>query len=108
MMSVEFRYFSHPHEFANFVATPAKCDFCGQMRPHYSESFYGPDDERETICEECLAGGRLEALEMTTNNGNLAMLRRQLAELRPDLSAEERDCIARERTAEVEARTPTL
>lgn len=107
-MSVEFRYFAYPHEFASFSTTPAKCDFCGEERPHYSGSFYGPDDERETICEECLVSGRLEPLEMTTNSGNIATLRRQLSELRPELSAEERERVARERTAEVEARTPSL
>ena len=106
-MSIEFRYFAHPHEFAHFSPTPATCDFCGELRPYYSGPFFGLDDERETICEECLAGGRLEPLEMATNSGDIAALRRHLATTHPEMSEAEIERVARQRTIEVETRTPS-
>lgn len=45
-MSIEFRYFAHPHEFAHFSATPTTCDFCGKLRPYYSGPFFGLDEDR--------------------------------------------------------------
>ena len=105
-MSSEFRYFAHPHEFAHFAATPAICEFCGEARPHYSGRFYGSEKGSKNICEACLAGGRLETLNFTLNHGDSGALQRQLSEAHPELSAEEIERIAHERTVELEKRTP--
>lgn len=108
-MSVTFRYFAQPHEFSNYTTPPKACDFCGETRPYYSGPFFGPgdDEEREIICEDCLASGRLEQYDMTNNDGDHVALKCQLTEQRPDLTQEEIERLTRERTAELESRTPS-
>lgn len=105
-MSITFRYFAQPHAFSNYTIQPAPCGFCGELRPYYAGPFFGPDDDRERICEECVANGRLEAADLTLNEGDIAALRTQLAERRPDLAQEDIERMAHERSAEVNARTP--
>ncbi len=105
-MDASFRYFAYPHDFSSYTAQPKRCEFCGETRPCYAGPFVGPTDE-ETVCEECLASGRLQRANLTTNNGEIRALRRQLTELHPDLSEVEIERIAQERTEELEARTPS-
>lgn len=56
----------------------------------------------------CLAEGRLAAHDLSTNEGNIEELQLQLQQLRPDLSLEQIDGIAQQRTEELEQRTPVL
>lgn len=106
-MASPFRYFARPHDFAAYTAEPSRCSFCDETRPCYSGPFYGYGDDLESICESCLAGGRLEQAQLSDNSGNIGLLRRQLAELHTTMPEAEIERIARERTAEVEARTPS-
>lgn len=107
-MASVFRYFERPHDFSTYQTEPRKCDFCRQVRFGYAGPFYGSGDDVEFICEECLASGRLAERGITTNEGDIAALERQLAELRPDLDGKQRAALASARTAELESRTPSV
>lgn len=106
-VSSPFRYFARPHDFASYSTQPTPCDFCGETRPCYSGPFYGEADDQESICEECLVGGRLAAAQLSDNNADIVEVRRQLVQLRPDLTAQEIERIVRDRTDELESRTPS-
>lgn len=83
------------------------CVACGQMRPGYgfiNVHEHGYDEHH--VCEDCLVTGRLAELGLRVNEGDIEGLRYQLAGLRPDLTSEEREKLAVERTSEVEERTP--
>ncbi len=107
-MSIAFRYFERPHDFSTYQAKPRTCDLCGQERSGYTNPLCGDEDEVEFVCEECLASGRLAERDLTTNEGDHAALTCQLAELRRDLDAEQRNALAGARTAELESRTALL
>lgn len=55
-----------------------------------------------------MASGALSVLGHHTNDPDVAALRRQLVELRPDLSESERDEVVAQRTDELTHRTPHL
>lgn len=103
--SPRYRYFERPYQFSTYSVEPKPCDLCGQERPGFDGPFYGEGDV-ERVCEECLAAGRLAEVDGSTNEGDIAALKRQLRELHPDMRAEELLRLARERTAELELRTP--
>jgi uncharacterized protein CbrC (UPF0167 family) len=104
-MSTRFRYFEHPHQFSTYQDEPQQCEVCGREQPGYTGPFYGLQDV-EFVCEECLATGRLQEHDITTNEGNATALREHLRALHPDLSDEEMKQLAQERTVELEQRTP--
>lgn len=103
-----FRYFLHPHEFSNYQEEPRHCDICGRTQSGYEGPFAGEHDEVEFVCEDCLSSGRLQELDLSTNDGNVSSLRRQLRVLEPQLADVELDRLARERTAAIEHRTPCI
>jgi uncharacterized protein len=103
----EFRYFRDPHTFSTYSGDSERCDLCGQIRPGYDGPFYGPQDV-DRVCEQCLATGRLLDIEGSANEGDAARVREQLAQLHPDLAADQVDALAQARTVEVETRTPHL
>ncbi|HEX8996066.1 MAG TPA: CbrC family protein [Ktedonobacterales bacterium] len=105
-MTAAFRYFARPHTFSGYSAQPMLCAFCGEERLCYPGPFLGLTDE-EAICEDCLVSGRLQGADLTTNNGDARALRRQLRERHPELSEAEVERLSRERTDEIEARTPS-
>lgn len=107
-MAIMFRYFERPHDFSTYQAEPRSCNLCGQVRFGYAGPFYGLDRDIEFVCEECLASGRLAERGITTNEGDIAALRKQLTERHPDFDAEERAALAAARTAELHSRTPHL
>lgn len=80
--------------------------FCGELRPNFSP-FLGISKGRKVICETCLASGRLDSLNVILNGSDSGTLLRQLAELHPEMSREKIERIARERTVELETRTPS-
>lgn len=106
-MTIIFRYFEHHHQFSTYREDPDQCDLCGRSGPGYDGPFYGLLDI-DFVCEECLAVGRLAAIDIATNQGDVAALRDQLRILHPQSGDGERDQLARDRTAELEHQTPHL
>jgi hypothetical protein len=104
-MTAVYRYFELPHRFSTYKETPRRCDVCGREAPGYAGSFYGNGDI-EFVCEDCLSTGRLQEHGVTTNKGDVEALREQLRVPRADVSDVERNRLARERTVELEHRTP--
>lgn len=103
-----FRYFQLPHSFSTYRRDPPhSCDLCGRVRPGYAGPFYGQGNE-DFVCEECLIAGRLAERGMTTNTGDAVALREQLAVLSPESESERLEELVRERTAELEERTPHI
>jgi uncharacterized protein CbrC (UPF0167 family) len=100
-----YRYFRDPR--AAVVTTwqdePGTCGLCGKEGPGYSGSFVGERD-CDFVCEPCLLRGALAEAELSTNEGDVGALRGQLAGV-PDA---ERERIVRDRTDELEHRTPSL
>src|SRR5690349_1143110 len=72
-----FRYFPNARRWAGYTDTPKVCEFCGRKRRVYEGALYGVTDE-ERICEECLASGALAERRLTTNEGDVEALGRQL------------------------------
>lgn len=106
-MGSKFRYFERPHDFSTYHAEPQYCDLCRRSHAGYDGPFCGPKSDVEFICERCLASGRLAERDLTTcNGGDIAALRRQLAELHPDLDEEQRAALISARNVELESRTP--
>lgn len=102
-----FRYFERPHEFSTYRTVPAQCDVCRQTKPGYDAPFFGLRDV-EFVCEDCLVSGRLQDLDISTNEGDSSALRLQLRERLPHLSEAQCEQIVREHTTELEHRTPHL
>jgi uncharacterized protein CbrC (UPF0167 family) len=78
-MSYSYRYFEHPHDFSTYDTKDKRCDICGEERPGYGAPLYGERDDIERVCEGCLAGGRLSALDLEINQGDFTALQASLA-----------------------------
>jgi uncharacterized protein len=107
-VSTILRYFERPHEFSTYREEPRQCDLCGRERAGYDGGAFRGGRDVEHVCEECLATSRLEAWDLTSNEGDIRALREQLRALNPNLADEECERIARERTVELEYRTPGI
>ena len=62
----------------------------------------------EFVCEECLVSGMLADLDVRTNEGDMSALHEQLQEKIPELVEAEIEMLVKQRTAELEHRTPHL
>jgi len=98
-----FRYFRDPHHFSSYSEAGEECPFCGLEWAGYGGAFFGEAD-CDFVCEVCLLNGKLTENGLTTNEGcDLDLLR-----ARPDLTALEAATFTRERTVELEQRTPAV
>lgn len=102
-----FTYFRRPHQFSTHTDEPQVCELCSQVRAGYRPPFYGRAGIK-FLCEECLAAGRLAEIDAMTNEGDVRSLRGQLSEAQPKLDEEQVESLVRERTGELEHRTPHL
>ena len=108
-LEITYRYFRLPHQFSHFLLEPRRCGICGVIRGVYDMSLSGESDATDGIqyvCDACLSGGKLVEWEAWANSVNLKLLQNDLTALYPNLSADEIETLARERTIEVEQRTP--
>ncbi len=102
-----FRYFQDPHRFSTYTDEGQACHVCNQVGPGYKPPFYGRQ-RIEFVCEGCLLAGKLAEARAFTNNADVASLRKQLAQLHPELDEAQVQQFVQERTAELEHRTPHL
>jgi uncharacterized protein CbrC (UPF0167 family) len=108
-LEINYRYFRLPHQFSNFLIEPHRCDICGLVRGAYDMTLNGESEAKDGIryiCDECLSGGKLVERKAWANEASGKLLRDALAGLHTDRSSNEIEALARERTVEVEQRTP--
>lgn len=79
-----FRYFRDPHHFSTYVADDRTCGICGSEGPGYEGPFYGDNDSVEFVCEPCLSNGRLEELDLSTNDASTSDLDERIAAAHPE------------------------
>lgn len=77
-----FRYFHDPHNFSTYTLEPQQCEICGEHRPGYGGSFYGPED-LDFVCEDCLANGKLAERNFTTNHRLIYLFERAIGKAAP-------------------------
>lgn len=103
-----FKYFDRPDLFVGLRDTETICDTCGQFKFCFdAEGFLGSDN-LTSICPECLAFGKLTNLNSFTCDGDIKKLVEQLKQLNPNLTDNEIQDIANEKTIELEKTTPSL
>ena len=103
-----FKYFDKPEFFIGLRDTETICDICEQSKFCFdAEGFYGSDD-LTSICPECLARGKLIDINSFTCNGDVKNLVDQLKQLNPNLTENEIQEIAKQKTIELEKTTPHL
>ena len=103
-----FKYFDKPDLFVGLRDKETICDTCEQNKFCFdAEAFYGSDD-LTSICPECLVKGALIERDSFTCEGDMANLVEQLQELNPEITEEEVQKIADQKTTELEKTTPHL
>ena len=64
---MKFKYFRDPDNFAFRVDQNSNCSICGSEGLWFDASVFYGVNEIECICDDCLAEGKLEVLEIETN-----------------------------------------
>jgi uncharacterized protein CbrC (UPF0167 family) len=106
---ITYRYFRLPHQFSNFLSEPRRCDICGLVRGIYDMTLKGEStatDDVRYVCDERLSDGKLAERGAWVNLANMKLLGDNLARRHPELPTDDIEALARERTVEVEQRTP--
>lgn len=108
MVLPAFKYFARPDRFSVLTGEETTCDICHETRRCFDASLYSGEETIDTICPECLAGGRLKDRDIFTCEGDIEAIIDQLQALYPERSNAEIEKKAREKTAELEKTTPKL
>ena len=103
-----FKYFENPETLIGFHENEVDCDICGENKTCFNaEAFYG-EESINFICPKCLAEGKLLSKNIYTCSGDLEELKKQIKNLNPSISVKEIDDLAKEKTQELENKTPHL
>lgn len=103
-----FKYFKSPEQCAAYHPEPTSCDCCQKTKQCFdAELFYG-EKKLIAVCIDCMQAGKLQELEIYTNDADGQTLVDQLAEMYADKTAEEILTEAKEKTAIVESCTPSI
>jgi len=62
-----FKYFSDPENFSFRIKEEAKCDICSEQGIWFSAGGFTGSSDIDCICDNCLANGALEELEIYSN-----------------------------------------
>lgn len=62
----QFPYFAEPDNFSYLLDEPQPCDCCGK-EAEFDASVFAGVAEIDAICADCLAAGKLKALDIETN-----------------------------------------
>jgi len=68
MTNTSFKYFRDPDNFSFKIGEIAKCDVCEKEGLWFSADGFSGENEINCICDDCLASGALEELEIATND----------------------------------------
>ncbi|MCP4541784.1 MAG: CbrC family protein [Chloroflexi bacterium] len=103
-MSVKFKYFLNPEQFAHILKDDIKCDICHQVKKCFDGSaFY---EEFTAFCFDCVADGRLVEVGVLAADPDFGYLKKQLQNLNPNLQTDEIERRARKITRQLETTTP--
>lgn len=103
-----FKYFDNADLYVGLNPVKIICDTCGQLKLCFdAEGFFG-EEQLTSICQDCLANGKLNDLDIFTCEGDIDNLIVQLKQIHKDLSEVEIREIALEKTNELEKTTPQL
>lgn len=64
---MKFKYFRDPNNFAYKLAEICACSICGKTGLWFDASVFHGEEEIDSICDDCLADGKLESLQIETN-----------------------------------------
>lgn len=104
----KFKYFEHPDLFSVFTESETACDTCGETKACFDGTLFYGEDAIEAICPQCLAAGKLEGRDVFTCEGDILTLIEQLKVLYPAQPKQAIEARAREKTGELEEKTPKL
>ncbi|MFT3910788.1 MAG: CbrC family protein [Ferruginibacter sp.] len=105
---MQFKYFEQPELFSSYIDETSDCDFCNSNTKCFDASTFIGEDSIKAICGDCLAGGKLHDKDISTCNGDITTLKQQLKKLNAELSSQQIDQLAIEKTNELEKTTPPL
>src|SRR6218665_1010846 len=105
---VTFKYFDKPEFFVGLNDKASICNTCHELKICFdAEAFYGSED-LSSICPECLVSGKLYEKDVFTCDADIEELKGQLKWLNQNLSEEEIEAIANQKTLELTKTTPHL
>jgi len=64
---MKFKYFRDPDNFSFKVDEPSECSLCGKVGLWFDGGGFSGVDDIECVCDSCLVDGRLQELEIETN-----------------------------------------
>jgi uncharacterized protein CbrC (UPF0167 family) len=103
-----FKYFDHPELFVGLRNIETICDTCKQNKICFNAEGFLGWDELTSICPECLESGKLINLDSFTCTGDIQNLVVQLKQIYPNLTEDEIQEMAKQKTIELEKSTPSL
>ncbi len=104
---ISFKYFAEP-ELLTELSKDTECSLCGETTVCFPAEAQDEQGSIEAICPDCLASGKLMNRDITTVDGDMNELERQLSVLHPEMSKTEIVMLADEKKEELEKTTPPL
>jgi uncharacterized protein CbrC (UPF0167 family) len=105
---VKFKYIENPEVLIGVSKTEVHCSKCGKRKFCFdAEGFYG-DHDLENICSSCLQSGALIGENAYSCDPDTAELIKQINDLKPNAGEEEITSEVKQKTQELEQRTPHL
>lgn len=105
---MKFKYFENPEIFSVISDENVCCNICNKDKICFKADLFYGEDEIEFICPECLQSGALKSKNITTCEGDIFELKRQIKNKNQNLSDEEIHELALLKTEELETTTPEL
>lgn len=105
---MDFKYLEKADKFVEFRDNEVKCAVCGKTKICFDAEAFRGQDEFDSVCPECLRTGKLSKYDISTCDGDLHELKKQLKDKNPNLLDSEIEKIAQDKTIELETTTPHL
>ena len=105
---MNFKYIDQPRNFASYLENDTVCETCGNLRKCFDATLFFGTAELQIICEQCLAEGKLNDLDVYTCEGDIEELENQIRLQHPLMPEKELQALVKQRTTELEKTTPHL